>query len=450
MRSQPCVVHPTIPTRRSCSACGFGVCHQCAEVTMRRGLCPVCARRAASLEERLILVREFALPSVLSLMALVAVTGFLINRAAVINKNVENHKLAMSLVESDVYTSAALQPRQLIESPLDELPVETLAQMSPGNLDTPLQKMSDPEADQSLLWIPTREIVVEVKRPALKTRKIKNKPLHVTRPAPKDQLNQHFVGENPFTKYNLDSLPLRPKDVVLTFDGDHLANCVEPILRVLNEKDVLATIFLTGQFIQRYPDATLSILAEGHEIGNHTWSHRHLTQYEKNRTHATLPAINQGVLASELARTREIFSEVTQTHLQPFWRAPFGEHNKSIRTWAYAEGFLHIGWSQGFDSMDWMTNPKSRYYLRPDQLKQRLLEKLKRSESAGKVILFHLGSQRPDEDRPYHMLADFIDEARSKGYRFTTVGQSLSEMMGKPEVAARVRMEGMAIPNTDF
>ena len=79
------------------------------------------------------------------------------------------------------------------------------------------------------------------------------------------------------------------------------------------------------------------------------------------------------------------------------------------------------------DSIDWLDNPKSRFYWRPEKLKNRLLGKIDSSKTqAGKIILFHLGSMRPDADRPVHMLASFIDEARQKGFSFKTIGEALS------------------------
>ncbi|MCB1042087.1 MAG: polysaccharide deacetylase family protein [Acidobacteria bacterium] len=262
------------------------------------------------------------------------------------------------------------------------------------------------------------------------------------RSSPAKGLARHFTGENPYTKYHLEEVTGRTRRIVLTFDGDHLANCVDPIMAVLAEKNVRATVFLTGQFIQRYPEKTLAILGSGHEIGNHTWSHRHLTQYGADQTHRTLPDLNPDILERELRQTSEIFESVTQQQLKPFWRAPYGEHNKSIRSWAYASGYFHIGWSRGFDSLDWLEKQDSRYYWRPDALEKRLLQKLDRDPMTGKIILFHLGSRRPDQDRPYHMLADFIDKARARGYQFSTVSDCLEDLMASNAVVtSQVRHE---------
>lgn len=371
---------------------------------------------------------------------LIGLWVFLSNRAQHVNQLHAVNEMAKTLV-SDRATTSPLSFRTLSDQITHQL-------MEPGTVDLVTASRHDYER----LVMPSRGVTQNAK--------LKLDDAHQRHPLPKTDislplpqvessrrngdLSHHFVGENPFTKYHVDILSKSPNHIVLTFDGDHLANCVQPILKVLREKNVQATMFLTGQFVEQYAEETLQIIRDGHEVGNHTWSHRHLTQYESNQTHRTLGDVDQRLVASELRRTNTAFGNLAGQRMKPFWRAPYGEHNKDIRTWAYAEGFLHIGWSHGFDSLDWLDNPKSRYYWRPAALKSRLLRKLG-SEPGGKIILFHLGSRRPDEDRPYHMLAEFIDDARARGYRFSTISESLDEIMGHRDVSLAVRFDGLPV-----
>jgi len=241
-------------------------------------------------------------------------------------------------------------------------------------------------------------------------------------------LGSHLLGNNRFRKYHIESVPTREKWITLSFDGDHLDNCTAQILEILAQNQIRANVFLTGKFIELFPNSVLAIHQAGHEIGNHTWSHPHLTQYEDNRTHKTRVSMTKPRFLSQIRRTETIFRETTGEAMRPWWRAPYGEHNLEIRQWAYAEGYLHIGWSKGCDSMDWMVDQEGPYYLGPQKLKRRLLRHL---ETPGhKIILMHLGSKRPVAERPFQMLSAFISEARKMGYQFTTISALLRETKG--------------------
>lgn len=246
----------------------------------------------------------------------------------------------------------------------------------------------------------------------------------------RDSLAGRFSSANRFTRYHLDEVPQAGKVLVLSFDGDHKANCVGQILEILAARGVRANVFLTGTFVAKYPEETRAIVKAGHEVGNHTFRHARLTSYEHNRTQTTLPQVNRDFLAGELEATEEAFLEVTGGALAPFWRAPFGEHNLQIRSWAYARGYLHVGWSKGFDSLDWFTEKGSRYYWEPRELLERFLRQIEVKAQDGRILLFHLGSLRPDEDQPYHMLAELIDRARERGFQFSTMGSLLDGELG--------------------
>lgn len=66
--------------------------------------------------------------------------------------------------------------------------------------------------------------------------------------------------------------------IALTFDdGPHYKYTAE-ILDILAEYDVKATFFVVGELAERYPELILRELADGHEVGNHTWSHPRLSR----------------------------------------------------------------------------------------------------------------------------------------------------------------------------
>jgi len=133
------------------------------------------------------------------------------------------------------------------------------------------------------------------------------------------------------------------KLVALTFDGGANNGGVGDILDTLKSRNVKATMFLTGAFLKAYPGDVRRIVLEGHEAGNHTLSHPHLTSWASDRTQTTLPSVTETFLCDQLRAADSIFFGVTGGHFAPLWRAPYGEKNKGICAWARRCGYVHIG-----------------------------------------------------------------------------------------------------------
>src|SRR5258707_2554771 len=86
--------------------------------------------------------------------------------------------------------------------------------------------------------------------------------------------------------------------VALTFDDGPVAPFTEQILDVLRAKKVTATFFVCGKNVERFPEIVRRIKAEGHTLGNHTYSHPFL--YFRSRLD----------MAREIDRTQEAIEKV--------------------------------------------------------------------------------------------------------------------------------------------
>ncbi len=217
------------------------------------------------------------------------------------------------------------------------------------------------------------------------------------------------------------------KEVSFTFDGGSYKGQTAQILHTLRQRKVKTTLFLTGQFIQSNPALVRRMLSDGHEIGNHLMDHPHLTTYSRNQRHHRLPHVDRAFLLRQLQQTARIYTEVTGEKLAPIWRAPYGEVNKELRSWAYDAGYMHIGWTtdykrkESLDSLDWVSDPESRLYRTSIQLKERILDFGKDSHGLkGGVALMHLGTYRRSE-KLASQLGEMIDELHARGYRFVKV-----------------------------
>jgi peptidoglycan/xylan/chitin deacetylase (PgdA/CDA1 family) len=234
---------------------------------------------------------------------------------------------------------------------------------------------------------------------------------------------------------NFSRGPIDRKEVAFTFDGGSIANAASDILNTLKAKGAKCTFFLTGEFIQKYPDLVRRIASEGHDVGNHTWGHPHLTSFAQDGMQVTLPSVTAETIRAELSRTAALYRKVTGRDMLPIWRAPYGEVNSELMRWAAEAGYRHVGWTAGrgweenMDTLDWVADKKSKVYRSADEIAGKIMASAKKGPQGinGAVILMHLGTERK-EDFPHQKLPKLLDELMQNGYRMVKV----SDMMAEP------------------
>lgn len=254
------------------------------------------------------------------------------------------------------------------------------------------------------------------------------------RPTPSVSTLVAAVPSRPATARRLDLSALTPgfpdmsigprdrREVLVSFDAGSSDRGAVQILDALEQRRIRTTVFLTGEFIRRSPELARRIASDGHEAGNHTDTHAHLTTYAQNARQATRPGVDRAFLARELSTTARLYRETTGKTMAPIWRAPFGEHNPEIRRWAAEEGYWHVGWTggrAGLDALDWVSDPASAAYRSADKVVALLVQ---RAESGG-IVLLHLGS---DRDVPVaSRIGDLFDGLAGRGFRFARATEFL-------------------------
>jgi peptidoglycan/xylan/chitin deacetylase (PgdA/CDA1 family) len=237
---------------------------------------------------------------------------------------------------------------------------------------------------------------------------------------PSTRSRQRLAPVGPVTAVRDDG----SKEILVSFDAGSSDRGAEEILDALRGRGIRTTIFLTGQFIRRYPDLTRRIASDGHEVGNHTWDHPHLTTYASDGRQTTRPGVTEEGLRDELERTAALYRATTGREMAPLWRAPFGEENAEILSWALRAGFAHVSWTHGdgrnLDALDWVTDPDSPRYRSSEKVISRLLA----SARPGNIILMHLGSDRDDPVAGH--LPRLLDTLASEGYRFSTASELIA------------------------
>ena len=167
-------------------------------------------------------------------------------------------------------------------------------------------------------------------------------------------LNQRLV---PIYKVARDD-----KRIAITLDGTWGADYTEEILQILRENDVKITFFFAGYWLEKYPDILKKIAAEGHEIGNHSYTHPHFNQLSKEK------------IKEELESTSDLIEKLIGKR-PVYFRPPFGEYNNNVIKTVTELGYQVIQWS--IDSLDWMEPGVDK-----------IVERVLQAES-GDIILMH-------------------------------------------------------------
>lgn len=167
------------------------------------------------------------------------------------------------------------------------------------------------------------------------------------------------------------------------------------MLKVLNEHHIKTTFFLDGSWTKNHPTLAKMILEEGHEIGNHAYSHPNMKQLTTARIHEEIEKTNAVIFAT---------LEVT-----PKWFAPpSGSFRQEVVDIAASLNMKTILWS--VDTVDWK-KPKA------EEMVTRVLNKV----HPGAMILMH-----PTEPTA-NGLSSLIEGIQAKGYHIGTVSQLMDE-----------------------
>ncbi|MCR4435921.1 MAG: polysaccharide deacetylase family protein [Clostridiales bacterium] len=121
------------------------------------------------------------------------------------------------------------------------------------------------------------------------------------------------------------------KKVAITFDCAWGAEDIPHILDVLKRENVKATFFIVGQWAEKNPDAVKSIAGQGHDIGNHSYSH------------LRMGALDSKKIIQEISLSGKKLSEISGKNIELF-RAPYGDYNNNVVGLARNLGYFTIQW----------------------------------------------------------------------------------------------------------
>jgi len=194
-------------------------------------------------------------------------------------------------------------------------------------------------------------------------------------------------------KYFINSITQKRtkiKEVALTFD-DGPTEFTPKFLDLLKENNIKSTFFCIGKQIEKFPETFQRIIAEGHTIGNHTYSHSNNTGF-----------LSASRMIEEIEKCDEVISKIGNIKTN-FYRPPFGVTNPNIAKAIKKTQKQSIGWN--VRSLDTVIDDEKKIY-------NRITKKLK----SGSIILLHDTSEKT-----YQVLVELLLFLKRENYSTFTV-----------------------------
>ena len=209
-------------------------------------------------------------------------------------------------------------------------------------------------------------------------------------------------GTPVYTQVSYSSLPVTEPYLAMTFDdGPHPSNTPR-LLDMLKQRNIKATFFVVGTNSQEYPQILRRIIAEGHELANHTW------------THANVNTLSTDALRRELKDSADAIVKATGVTPHLF-RPPYGACTANVKALIKNEfGYPSIIWS--VDPEDWKRPGVSV-----------VADRLVAGARPGAILLAH-DIHKPTIDA----MPSTLDRLLAKGYKFVTVSQLIELAQRRP------------------
>ncbi|HEY5347537.1 MAG TPA: polysaccharide deacetylase family protein [Rhizomicrobium sp.] len=205
------------------------------------------------------------------------------------------------------------------------------------------------------------------------------------------------------TNYLIRRVGVADHKLALTFDDGPDPEWTPQILDILKRKHVTATFFIIGSNAEANPGLVQRLLTDGHEVGNHTF------------THPDLADTPDQAVRLELNATQRLFEALTGRSLRLFRPPYLGDAEPTdadeivpVET-AQSLGYVTVG--EKIDTLDWTRPPV-------DQMLKSVLKQLS-GPSPGNIILMH--DAGGDRSQTVALLPRLIDTLRARGYQFVPV-----------------------------
>jgi len=194
-------------------------------------------------------------------------------------------------------------------------------------------------------------------------------------------------------------------EVALTFDAGADTGYAADILDLLRDEGIKATFGMTGVWAQANPELVQRMVAEGHQLINHTWDHSSLTGANTGMSPLTPEQVSQ-----QLADTEAVVRDLTGYEMRPYFRPPYGDYDETSLGYLDDNGYyLTIWWT--CDTRGWAGWGA-----------QQIIDYCTTNIAEDEILLLHVGAATAGD---FEALPGLIQFFRDNGYSFVTIEQML-------------------------
>jgi cellulose synthase/poly-beta-1,6-N-acetylglucosamine synthase-like glycosyltransferase/peptidoglycan/xylan/chitin deacetylase (PgdA/CDA1 family)/spore germination protein YaaH len=219
--------------------------------------------------------------------------------------------------------------------------------------------------------------------------------------------SETYDNDNIPSSYVIERTGDHPGQIALTFDDGPDPEWTPAILDILKQESVPATFFVIGKNGQAYPDLLRRIVNEGHEVGNHTFTHPNLGEIPGRITDLELNA-TQRLIESVTGRSTVLFRP-------PYFGDAEADKPEEVEPAIRAEKLGYIIVGLRIDPGDWKPG------VTPDEIVQKTVDRAMDTnpETRGQVVLLH--DSGGDRAATIEALPRLIHELRTRGFKFVPV-----------------------------
>jgi peptidoglycan/xylan/chitin deacetylase (PgdA/CDA1 family) len=190
--------------------------------------------------------------------------------------------------------------------------------------------------------------------------------------------------------------------IALTFDDGPSATLTPKLLDLLAARHIKATFFVIGENVAEHPEIVARAAREGHEIGNHSWSHPNFGK------------MSDGGVRRQLQQTDDAIKNATGKR-PTLMRPPYGSITTREKRWIHDEF--------GYDIILWDVDPYDWKRPGPAVVRARILKETR----PGSIVLSHDIHPGTIEAMP-----STFDELEAKGFKFVTVSELIRMVTARP------------------
>lgn len=198
-------------------------------------------------------------------------------------------------------------------------------------------------------------------------------------------------GERELPIYSVDT---ESNKISISFDAAWGAEDFKQIMEILDKHDVKTTFFMTGEWVEKYPDCVKMLVEKGHDLGNHSATHPDMTTLSKEEQ------------TNQIQKVHNTVKELTGYEMELF-RPPYGAYNNEVIRTCYELGYYPVQWS--CDSLDWQGHDASTIIRNVCENK---------NLKSGAIILCHNGAEHTAE-----ALDEMLTNLKNQGYELVPISE---------------------------